>query len=30
VLKLVLAKKLAPQRLKLFGQAIGIPARPWM
>ena len=30
VLKLLLAKKLKPQRLKLFGQAIAAPARPWM
>ena len=30
VIKLLLAKKLSPQRLKLFGNAIAMPARPWM
>jgi len=30
VLRLLLSKRLTPQRLKLFGQAIATPARPWL
>ena len=30
VLRLLLSKRLTPQRLKLFGQAIAAPARPWL
>ena len=30
VLRLLLSKRLTPQRLKLFGQAIEAPARPWL
>ena len=30
VLKLLWSKRLTPQRLKLFGQAVDTPARPWL
>jgi hypothetical protein len=30
VLRLLLSKRLTPRRLKLFGQAIATPARPWL
>lgn len=30
VVRLLLAKKLTPQRLKLVGQALDAPARPWL
>ena len=30
VLRLLLSKRLTPQRLKLFGQALDAPARPWL
>jgi catechol 2,3-dioxygenase-like lactoylglutathione lyase family enzyme len=30
VVRLLLSKRLTPQRLKLFGQALEAPARPWL
>ena len=30
VARLLMAKKLTPQRLKLVGQALDAPARPWL